>query len=277
VLDMRANACKNMIHFRSRSATANMRLKVLGAYGTTDATHNLTGYVIDDRIAVDAGTLSSRLTLVQQARIEMVYITHAHADHTRDLCHLILNRFHQDAPPLSVLAMDSVMDELMAYYFNGKIWPDFTQFDSPVTGKRALEYRPLIPGKKTTVGGVSFTPVPVNHTVPAAGVIIGVDSQTIVFTGDTGPTSDIWKRSNRMQNVAAVITEASFPNDYHDLATDSGHLTPHMLEEELRKIRADAPVYASHRKLPYENKIESEIRNIRDRRARILVEKQYTF
>ena len=28
-----------------------MRLKVLGAYGSADATHNLTGYVIDDRIA----------------------------------------------------------------------------------------------------------------------------------------------------------------------------------------------------------------------------------
>jgi len=50
-----------------------------------------------------------------------------------------------------------------------------------------------------------------------------------------------------------------------------------MFGNELPKIEADAPLYASHRKLPYERKIESEIRNIRDRRARILVEKQYTF
>lgn len=254
-----------------------MRLKVLGAYGNTDATHNLTGYLIDDRLAVDAGTLSSRLTLAQQARIDTVYITHAHADHTRDLCHMILNRFHQEAPPLTLVAWQEVMDELMKHYFNGSVWPDFTGFDSPVTGRRALEYRTIPAGKKTTVNGISFTAIPVDHTVPAAGAIVNIDSQAIVFTGDTGPTNDIWKRANRAHNVVALVTEASFPNDYHEMSVSSGHLTPHMVEEELKKINADAPVYASHRKLPYENKIESEIRNIRDRRARILVEKQYTF
>ena len=36
-----------------------MRLKVLGAYGASDAEHNLTGYLIDDWFAVDAGTLTS--------------------------------------------------------------------------------------------------------------------------------------------------------------------------------------------------------------------------
>ena len=32
-----------------------MRLKVLGAYGASDAEHNLTGYLLDDWLAVDAG------------------------------------------------------------------------------------------------------------------------------------------------------------------------------------------------------------------------------
>ena len=254
-----------------------MRLKVLGAYGTTDATHNLTGYLVDDRIAIDAGTISSKLTLAQQAKIEMIFITHAHADHTRDLPHLILNRFHQDAPPLTVIAAEDVMAELESYYFNGRAWPDFTGFASPVTGKVCLNYRPLKPGKKTSVGGVTFTAVPVDHTVPAAGAIIQIDSQSIVFTGDTGSTRSIWQRAARLSSVVAMVTEASFPNDYEQLSKDSGHLTPALLERELTKIKNDVPVYASHRKLPYEMKIESEIRNIRDRRARILVEKQYTF
>ena len=38
-----------------------MRLKVLGAYGASDAEHNLTGYLLDDWLAVDAGTLTSKL------------------------------------------------------------------------------------------------------------------------------------------------------------------------------------------------------------------------
>jgi 3',5'-cyclic-nucleotide phosphodiesterase len=254
-----------------------MRLKVLGAYGASDASHNLTGYVIDDRIAVDAGTLTSKLTLAQQAKIEIVYITHAHADHIRDLPHLIQNRFTQDAQPLVILAEALVMEHLMGHVFNGQVWPDFAQFISPATNRSAVVYRELHAGKRIGMNGAMFTAVPVSHSVDAAGVIVEYEGQSIVFTGDTGPTYDIWKRANRTENVVAVVTEASFPNDFRQMAVDSGHLSPETLAAELPKIKADAPVYASHRKLPFERKIESEIRNIRDRRARILVEKQYTF
>lgn len=254
-----------------------MRLKVLGAYGALDATHNLTGYLLDDRIAVDAGTMTSKLTLAQQARIESIFITHAHADHIRDLPHLILNRFHFDAPPLTIAAAEDVLEHLAAHVFNGEVWPDFQTFVSPQTNKAAVRYAPLKNGKRTAFGDVAFTAVAVDHSVDASGVIVEMGGQTIVFTGDTGPTKEIWKRANKLPNVVALITEASFPNDYHQLAIDSGHMSPEMLALELPKIEADAPVYASHRKLPYERKIESEIKNIRDRRARILVEKQYTF
>ena len=254
-----------------------MRLKVLGAYGSSDATHNLTGYLVEDRIAVDAGTLTSKLSLLQQAKIEIVYITHSHADHIRDLPHLIQNRFAQNAPPLTVVASKEVMDRLRSHVFNGEVWPDFEQFVSPETGKAAVHYRALTPGKRTILNGAAFTSVNVTHSVAAAGVILELDSQAIVFTGDTGPTKEIWKRANKTPGVVTIITEASFPNDYQSLAADSGHFSPETLAAELTKIDLDVPVYASHRKLPYERKIESEIRNIRDRRARIRVEKQYTF
>lgn len=254
-----------------------MRLKVLGAYGASDATHNLTGYLVDDRIAVDAGTLTSKLTYAQQMKIEIVYITHAHADHIRDLPHLIQNRFVQDAPPLVILAENSVMEQLMGHVFNGQVWPDFAQFVSPATGKPAVIYRGLHAGKRVTMNGATFTAVPVSHSVAAAGTILEMNGQAMVFTGDTGPTHEIWKRANKTENVVALVTEASFPNDFRQMAVDSGHLSPEALAAELPKINADAPVYASHRKIPFERKIESEIKNIRDRRARILVEKQYTF
>lgn len=254
-----------------------MRLKVLGAYGASDATHNLTGYLLEDRIAIDAGTLTSKLSLLQQAKIEAVFVTHAHADHIRDLPHLIQNRFAQNAPPLTVIAARDVMDRLRMHVFNGEVWPDFENFISPETGKPAVQYRAILPGRKTAVCGANFTAVSVDHSVVAAGVILELDSQAIIFTGDTGPTKEIWKRTNRTEHVVAVITEASFPNDYQQLADESGHLSPNTLAVELSKIEVDVPVYASHRKLPYERKIESEIKNIRDRRARILVEKQYTF
>ena len=67
-----------------------MRLKVLGAYGASDAEHNLTGYLIDDWLAVDAGTLTSKLSFAQQSRIQAVFITHPHADHIGGAAKLVI-------------------------------------------------------------------------------------------------------------------------------------------------------------------------------------------
>lgn len=253
-----------------------MRLKVLGAYGASDAEHNLTGYLIDDWFAVDAGTLTSKLSFAQQSRVQAVFITHPHADHIRDLPHLIHNRFSQPNTPLTILAAREVMDLLVRDVFNGIVWPDFTAITSPITGKPAVQYRPLVPGKRITLNGVGITPVAVDHQIPAAGCILEMGGQTIVFTGDTGPTQEIWKRTNKAENVVAVVTEASFPNDQQQLADETAHLSPQTFGEELKKITVDAPVYASHRKIPFERDIESQIRNLRDRRARVLLEKNYT-
>jgi 3',5'-cyclic-nucleotide phosphodiesterase len=253
-----------------------MRLKVLGAYGASDAEHNLTGYLIDDWLAIDAGTLTSKLSLAQQSRIQAVFITHPHADHIRDLPHLILNRHSQNVGPLTIFAAKDVMQLLHENVFNGIVWPDFSTLISPLTGKPAVTYRALAPGKRITFGEVCMTPVPVDHQIPASGVIVELGPQAIVFTGDTGPTNNIWKRTNATNNVVAVVTEASFPNDQQALADESAHLTPQTFGDELKKITVDAPVYASHRKIPFERDIESQIRNLRDRRARVLLEKNYT-
>jgi ribonuclease BN (tRNA processing enzyme) len=253
-----------------------MRLKVLGAYGASDAEHNLTGYLLDDWFAVDAGTLTSKLSFAQQARIQGVFITHSHADHIRDLPHLIHNRFSQNAGPLTVFATREVMDLLSKHLFNGVLWPDFSVLTSPLTGKPMLHYRALAPGKKVMFNDIGLTAVPVDHVIPASGVIVEMGGQAIAFTGDTGPTVDIWKRTNKTENVVAIVTEASFPNDQQWLADESAHLTPQTFGDELKKITIDAPVYASHRKIPFERDIESQIKNLRDRRARVLLEKNYT-
>jgi ribonuclease BN (tRNA processing enzyme) len=253
-----------------------MRLKVLGAYGASDAEHNLTGYLLDDWLAVDAGTLTSKLSFAQQSRIQAVFISHSHADHIRDLPHLIHNRFSQSTGPLTIFAAKEVMELLVSNVFNGLVWPDFSTLISPLTGKPAVQYRSLTPGKKISFNGTSLTAVAVDHQIPASGVIIEMNGQAITFTGDTGPTEEIWKRTNKTENVVAVITEASFPNDQQTLADETAHLSPQTFGLELKKIAVDAPVYASHRKIPFERDIESQIKNLRDRRARVLLEKNYT-
>src|SRR5260370_42576747 len=123
-----------------------MRLKVLGAYGASDAEHNLPGYLIDDWLAIDAGTLTSKLSFAQQARIQAVCVTRSHADHIRDLPHLIQNRFAQTTGPLTVFAAKDVMEILANNIFTGVVWPDFSTLLSPMTASPTLHDRPLISG-----------------------------------------------------------------------------------------------------------------------------------
>ena len=67
-----------------------------------------------------------------------MFITHPHADHIRDLPHLIHNRFSQTAGPLTIFAAKEVMELLSRDVFNGCVWPDFSEIVSPLTGKPAL-------------------------------------------------------------------------------------------------------------------------------------------
>ena len=175
-----------------------------------------------------------------------------------------------------MFAARDVLDLLMKNIFNGLVWPDFSQLMAPATGKPAVQYRSLTHGKRVQFGEVGLTAVAVDHQIPASGVIVEIGGQAITFTGDTGPTQEIWKRTNKTNNIVAVITEASFPNDQQSLADETAHLSPQTFGDELKKIAVDAPVYASHRKIPFERDIESQIRNLRDRRARVLLEKNYT-
>src|SRR4029079_13881035 len=154
-----------------------MRLKVLGAYGACDAEHNLTGYLIDDWFAVDAGTLTSKLSLIQQTRIQAVFITHSHADHHRDLPHLIQNRFSQNGPPFTIFAVREVMDLLIKDVFNGVVWPGFSTTPSPVTKKTVVQSRALSPGKKVAFSDISLTALHVDHQIPATGVILELNGQ----------------------------------------------------------------------------------------------------
>ena len=83
-------------------------------------------------------------------------------------------------------------------------------------------------------------PVPVHHAVPAAGFIIHDGTTGLVFSGDTGPTDEIWKVAREFKGIHAIIVETAFPNRLEDLASVSGHFTPALLQREMDKM-PDAP------------------------------------
>ena len=68
-----------------------MRVRVLGAHQLETRDTRLTSFLVDGVLAVDAGSLTSGLTLEEQESVEAILITHQHFDHCRDLLTFGLN------------------------------------------------------------------------------------------------------------------------------------------------------------------------------------------
>ena len=68
-----------------------MHVRILGAHNIETASTRLTALLVDGRLALDAGALTSTLTLAEQDEIRAVLLTHHHFDHARDLVTLGMN------------------------------------------------------------------------------------------------------------------------------------------------------------------------------------------
>ena len=58
-----------------------MELRVVGCHGGETPKHRTSAFVVDERIALDAGSLTSGLDLKLQFRLQAVLVSHAHLDH----------------------------------------------------------------------------------------------------------------------------------------------------------------------------------------------------
>jgi ribonuclease BN (tRNA processing enzyme) len=139
--------------------------------------------------------------------------------------------------------------------FNNIIWPDFTTI--PAVDRPVLSFREIEAGHEFTVSGYKIMAVEVNHTVPAVGYIVSADGKTLAYTGDTGPTEEIW---HHVSGVDALIVEVSFPNSMEPLALLTGHLTCSLLHVELQKItKLPRHILITHPKPQYYDIIRKEI------------------
>ena len=65
--------------------------------------------------------------------------------------------------------------------------------------------------------------------------------------------------ANATKDLAAIITEVSFPNRMQDIADVSLHLTPKTLAGELAKLEREVPVFLYHFKPPYIDELREEL------------------
>ena len=236
-----------------------MKLRVLGCAGAEFPDFRPPGFLVDDRLLFDAGTLGAVLTEDEQWDISHIFVTHAHLDHIRGIPVLadnIIIKMLQHT--VQVIAPSSVLGALREHVLNDVIWPDFTRIPTP--DAPVISYRELEPGDTAVIDGYAITPVTVNHSVPAVGYVVRKGDAAFFYTGDTGPTEAIARHGG---GLPLLIAEVSFPNDMEEMAIMTGHMTPRLLEKELRKIeRMPQRILVTHPKPQYYDLIRAELEAI---------------
>ena len=225
---------------------------------------------MNDALCVDAGAVTEALSLDEQARVRAVLVTHSHMDHVSSLPFLVENVFGKTHGPLEVLAPEDVLDALRTHLFNDALWPDFSRI--PGQGGPSVTFRPVPVGTPFSADGLSAHAVRVSHIVPTYGYLLADGLSSVVFSGDTGPTEEIWRVARAAPRLKALFVECSFPNDLQRVADVSCHLTPATLRVEMTKFPKDVPIFLYHMKPPSLERLAAEIAAFGDPRLRILAD-----
>ena len=247
-----------------------MKIRVLGAHGSDllvkgamGSTYcRSVGFLVNDEVVVDAGTLASALTIEEQQCVKHILLSHLHLDHIKDIPPLVDNLFESVDHQVVVSSVSSVVAGLQEHIFNDNVFPNFFHLqgrNNPILRAQALQ-----PKVETMLSnGISVTPVLVNHTVETVGFVIRDDNAACIYSGDTYHTKDIWEVAARTPNLKGVFIEVSFPDAMIDIARQSKHLTPMLLAQEYRKIgNPDLPLFVYHMKPIVREQIIQEIAHL---------------
>jgi len=210
-----------------------VEIQILGAHQLELKGARLTSLLIDGTLVVDAGGLTSALSLPEQKKIKTVLLTHHHFDHTRDLVTLAANAGYYWQGQLEVYALRYTLDIVTTCLLDGKIYANFLEY--PSKEKPTLMLEAIEPYSRKTIAGYDVLAVPVKHSVPTVGYqITSSDGKSLFYTGDTTVgISDCWQHIFPQLLIAEVVG----PNKYGDWLKKAGHLSAELLKEELTQFR----------------------------------------
>jgi cAMP phosphodiesterase len=238
-----------------------MRLTVLGPHGGELPGCRSTCFLIDDRLALDAGALTQTLELEALQRIDDILLTHAHFDHVKDLPMLSDVLVGLRERPVTIHGNRGCISTLKKNLFNDVLWPDFTVI--PTARRPTFKLRAFKAGATVKVGPYQVRSVLVAHPVESCGYVISDGQVSLGVSGDTGPTERLWRMLNGTRDLRAVLVECSFPNELQPLADLSGHFTPRTLEAELTKLhRPEVEIFLYHLKPAYLGPLKAQVAHL---------------
>ena len=236
-----------------------MRIKVLGCSGGIGGDLRTTSMLVDDDILIDAGTGVGDLSIEQLAKIDHIFVTHAHLDHVTSIPFMVDTVCWMRDKPVTIHSTAATLQVLKDHLFNWKMWPDFSQI--PDSDKPFMVYSELTVGNTVNLGGRKFTAVPANHVVPAVGYLVDSGTASFLFSGDTTVNDALWEVANATANLKYLVIETAFSNKERSIAVASKHLCPSMLADELAKLKRPAEVFITHLKPGEVQLTMSEIEN----------------
>jgi cAMP phosphodiesterase len=235
-----------------------MQIEILGCYGGESLGSRMTCLLIEESIALDAGSLAQALPIERQMGVRSLLLTHSHMDHTSSIPFFVENVHGGGEGALDIYASPATIYSLRKHLFNNATWPDFTRIPNHLLP--AVRFHELEDEVPVEIDGVTFTPVPVDHLVPTYGFLIEKDGAAVLWSSDTGPTQRLWEIANRTPHLKALCLETSFDNALQQVADLSLHLTPRTLAQELGKLEREVPVLLHHLKPTCIQKIHEEVR-----------------
>lgn len=253
--------------FLSAESQEGFKVIVLGCSGGP-LESNVSGYLIapkgsNEFVALDAGTLLNGIyeaeknqsfqdlpkdpsspfrkeVEILRRHVKAYLISHAHLDH---IAGLVLNS--TEDLPKSIFAIDSVVDFLRDYIFNGKIWPNFGSEGNEPRIKQ-YTYQRLELGKKIPISAeMEMEPYLLSHPdgYESTAFLIKASEAYAAYFGDTVPDclsskkqmQTVWKRLAplvREKKLKGIFLECSYlDKPDHQLF---GHLDAKHMIKELR-------------------------------------------
>jgi cAMP phosphodiesterase len=227
---------------------------------TASERQHLTCFIINDAVAIDAGSLAMACSPKQLENVRDIVLTHAHLDHIAGLPLFIDDLFSTLTEPVRIHAAPEVIDVLERDVFNWNVYPRFSELKN--SNGAVMEYRPFDGGEEFEIKNLRIRPVKVNHRVPTSGFLIADERSVVALSGDTSTMSEFWTAVNELEKLSVLLVECAFPNELRELADVSAHLTPSTLDEELEKLERDCQIFVINLKPAFRERIIGQLGTI---------------
>ncbi|HMA37495.1 MAG TPA: MBL fold metallo-hydrolase, partial [Chloroflexia bacterium] len=159
-----------------------MHIRLLGVHQGESKTTKFISILVDDVLAIDAGSLTSGLTFEEQSKLASILVTHCHYDHIKDIPMIAFNMMHTNQ--IMVYCQADTREALESHIMNQSIWPKM--YDIPRPEAPSIRFYDVQAGQQFRADGYSVLPIQMQHPVPTVGYSVARNGKSFFFTSDTG-------------------------------------------------------------------------------------------